>query len=171
MQINIKRLFFVVVSMPLNSRCTFALVLVSWYWRRCHCWKKLPKFKRNWLIIPTNLDAIVARGHFHWALFHRLWKNENQMEKILDLDLFPKCRLCGVNGRHEMDILEFDSSDGSHIPDALSEKIYRCVGIRVRTTWVRECDVAILISNPLISDRSKAMTNYRRKYANHAFSK
>lgn len=54
------------------------------------------------------------------------------MEAISDMEWFPKCRLCGAQGVHEIDILDVDATSGPDNPEALSEKILRCVGIRVR---------------------------------------
>lgn len=46
-------------------------------------------------------------------------------------DSFLQCRLCGIHGLHEIDILGSESHNGQDNADALSEKIFRCVGIRV----------------------------------------
>lgn len=78
--------------------------------------------------IYSNSDAILARGIFHRLLFA---KSGNRMERFSDLESFPKCRLCGVNGLHEIDILENNARGGSNDACALSEKIFRCVGIHV----------------------------------------
>lgn len=84
----------------------------------------------------------MRETHFieRWSTVHKL----NKMEKISDFELFLKCRLCGVNGLHEMDILEIDASSGPDIANALSEKIFRCVGIRVR---IHECHFSMKMEN------------------------
>lgn len=53
------------------------------------------------------------------------------MEESSDLELFAKCRLCGANGLHEIDILANNLLKEPKTTSALSEKIFRCVGIRV----------------------------------------
>lgn len=53
------------------------------------------------------------------------------MEQFIDSKSFAKCRLCGVNGFHEIDILENVLPGGSDNVQCLSKNIFRCVGIRV----------------------------------------
>lgn len=55
----------------------------------------------------------------------------NKMEDISKLISFPKCRLCGVNGIHKMDILDIDGTSEPDSTNELAEKIFRCVGIQV----------------------------------------
>lgn len=53
------------------------------------------------------------------------------MEQFIDSKSFLKCRLCGVNGFHEIDILENVLPGDSENVIALSKRIFQCVGIRV----------------------------------------
>lgn len=59
------------------------------------------------------------------------------MEENRDLNTLRQCRLCGIFGFHEIDILNCHSRIGHDNPNALSEKIFKCVDVRVNSNIFR----------------------------------
>lgn len=114
-------------------------VTVEKYWRN-HC---VIHKEFNRLFI-RNLDAIFLRDLFIKRSLIFCWKNKNRMEEFPELESPQRCRLCGVNGLYVIDILE-NTEPGEPInPEALSEKIFRFVGIRVinlNFTWIRSMQI------------------------------
>lgn len=58
-------------------------------------------------------------------------ENRKKMDKNSDLNLLPKCRLCGIVGHHKIDIFDKNLRREYDNEPSLREKIERCVDVRV----------------------------------------
>lgn len=74
--------------------------------------------------ISSNSIAIFFPRSARALVFGKIENTYIRMEKMHKLDLFAQCRLCG---HYKIDFLDTNS----RIDHVLSEKIFKCVGVRV----------------------------------------
>lgn len=76
-------------------------------------------------------------------------KIRNKMDEYRDLSFLSLCRLCGVCGNHSIDIFGRKTSQKPGTSRELSEKIFRCVEVRVSVdigfSWKMDTELCIRI--------------------------